>query len=177
MVSHSGVSALLANRPISQADFAELVEISEARVSQLVADGVFVPGQTALTWVRSYVERLRDAAAGRDPDGVLVKERAGLAREQRIGQAIKNAVAQGEFVPIGLLSDTLGLVSAALAERLDALVPRLRLVWPDMPDAARIALDTELAAARNEWVRGTIELSSARLEQLAQTGDDDEAPA
>ena len=176
-MSHSGVSALLANRPMTQVEFAELVEISEARVSQLVTEGVFIPGQSALTMLRAYVERLREAASGRDPDGVLIKERAGLAREQRIGQAIKNAVAQGEFAPIGLLSDMLGLVSAAMAERLDALVPRLKLVWPEMPDAARTAIETELANARNEWVRGTSELSTARLDELAQTSDDDEPPA
>lgn len=174
-VSHSGVSAVLASRMPTQAEFAELVEISEARMSQLMAEGAFIPGQSALTWLRGYLERLREAASGRDPDGTLIKERAGLAREQRIGQAIKNAVAQGEFAPIGLLSDILGLASGSVAQRLDALVPRLKLVWPDMPDAARGAIETELANARNEWVRATGELSSTRLDELAQTSDEEPA--
>jgi len=171
---NSGVAALLANRPISQVEFAELVEISEARVSQLMAEGAFVPGQSALTWLRSYVERLREAASGRDADGTLVKERAALAREQRIGQAIKNAVAQAEFAPIGLLADILGLASGTVAERMDGLIPRLKLAWPDMPERARTVIENELAAARNEWVSATAELSSAKLDELAQASGAEE---
>jgi len=172
----SDVGQLLANRMLTQADFAELVDISEARMSQLTAEGAFIPGQSALTWIRSYCDRLREAASGRDADGTLVKERAALAREQRIGQAIKNAAAQGEFAPIGLLTDILGLASSAVAERMDGLIPRLKLAWPDMPERARALIENEIATARNEWARATAELSSAKLDELAQASDPEGAP-
>src|SRR5450830_1178931 len=74
-----------------------MVGLSKARVSQLMADNVMVRGDTAHAWLIAYCERLRDMAAGRassETGGLdLVQERAALAREQRIAQALKNAVA------------------------------------------------------------------------------------
>ena len=117
-------------QPIAQAEFAELVGVSEARVSQLISEGVIVRGDTAQEWLVAYCERLRDQAAGRMGDGVggldLVQERAALAREQREGQAIKNAVARKEFAPVGLLADVLGMAASAVVDRFDQLEGALR---------------------------------------------------
>jgi phage terminase Nu1 subunit (DNA packaging protein) len=160
--------------PCTQAQFAELVGITQQRVSELVGDGTLPRGATALQWLQAYCERLREQAAGRQGEegGLdLVQERAALAREQRIGQAIKNAIAQGEFAPIGLLADVLGQASAAVVDRFDALPGLLRKACPDLPAEARDAIGGVIAAARNEWIRATAELVVRQLE----TVDDDES--
>lgn len=169
------VVAFLMGRELSQVEFAQLVGVSEARVSQLVSEGVIVKGQNAHEWLVSYIERLRDQAAGRDPDGELASARTSLAREQALGHKLANAKTQGEFAAVGLLADILGSASAALAERLEALPSRLRTVCPDLPEAARAAIEQTLAAARNEWLRATGELTDAKLEALAVEEADDEA--
>lgn len=173
----SGVVEWLGQRLGDRVEFAELVGVSEARMSQLAGEGLFVEGQSALAWLRGYIDRLREAGAGRDNDGTLAKERAQLARAQRIGQEIKNAVAHGEYAPVGLLGDMLGLASAAVAERMDSLTPRLKLVWPDMPDAARAAIEATVTTARNDWADATRDLVNNRLAEIDGEPDDDGPPA
>ena len=147
---------------ISQAEFGAWVGISEARVSQLMAEGVLTRGESGHEWLMAYCERMRDIAAGRassETGGLdLVQERAALAGEQRIGVAIKNAVSRGEFAPIVLLTLVLALASQAVSERFEQLPGTLRKVSPEWPDAARDAIMTTLADARNEWVRITYQL-------------------
>ena len=148
-------------------EFADLVGLSRSRVTQLVGDGVLENGRTASIWLRAYVERLREQAAGRDIDGTLANERAQLTRSQRIHQDMRNAILQGEYAPIGLLADILGIASAALAQRLEALPARIKTVCPELPDEARTAIEATLANARNEWVQATGELCEARLNAIA----------
>lgn len=152
----------LMDQPISQAEFAEIVGVSEARVSQLVADGVIPRGETAHNMMLAYCERLRDQAAGRagaETGGLdLVQERAALARSQRIAQDMKNAVARGEFAPIGLLADALGRASSSVVDRFDQLEGSLRKAAPDISDDVLMVVLGVAASARNEWVRSTVKL-------------------
>lgn len=169
----------LLEQAISQAEFAQMVGLSEARVSQLVSDGVLVRGDTALEWTVAYCERLRDQAAGRLGSEIggldLVQERAALAREQRVGQAIKNAVAQREFAPVGLLADVLGRAASAVVDRFDQLEGVLRKAVPDLPDDAKTAVLLVIASARNEWVRSTERLVSEYVDGMvdAEAADDE----
>jgi phage terminase Nu1 subunit (DNA packaging protein) len=159
---------------VPQADFAELVGVSEAKVSQMVSEGTILRGATCAEWLVQYVTRLREQAAGRMGDGGgldLVQERAGLAREQREHYRIKNAVAKAEFAPIGLLSDVLASASSAVVDRFDALPGYLRKACPDLPIEARDAIDNVIAGARNEWIRATAELTVRRLEELADAAE------
>ena len=155
---------------ISQAEFAQMIGVSEARASQLVSEGVIVRGDTAQEWLIAYVERLRDQAAGRLGDGVggldLVQERAALAREQREGQAIKNAVARKEYAPVGLLADVLGQAASAVVGRFDQLEGTLRKACPDLPDEAKTAVLQVIASARNEWIRSTARLVSESVDAM-----------
>lgn len=149
--------------PISQQDFAAIIGVSEARVSQLVSDGVLTRGDTAIEWIAAYSERLRDQAAGRlglEIGGLdLVQERAALAREQRMGIEIKNAVARGEFAPISLLSEVLAAASQSVVEQFEQLPSALKRACPDFPDTARDIVMATLSNARNEWVRATATLA------------------
>lgn len=160
---------------ISQAEFAAIIGVSEARVSQLVSEGVISRGDTAHEWIMAYCERLRDVAAGRassEEGGLdLVQERAALAREQRYGIAIRNSVARGEFAPIALLAQVLATASQSVSERFEQLPGVLKKACPSMPEAARDAVMESIASARNEWVRATEML----VAQAIATPDDDEA--
>ena len=154
-----------------------MVGISEARVSTLVSDGVLVKGQNAHTWLLGYCERLRDQAAGRAGEGYgldLVQERAALARSQREAQDLKNAVARGEYAPIGLLSDVLGEAASAVVDRMDQVEGQLRKACPELPEDARQVILRVLADARNEWIRSTASLVSIKLDQLAEDQDQDD---
>jgi phage terminase Nu1 subunit (DNA packaging protein) len=163
--------------PISQAEFAQMVGVSEASISTRVKDGVLVRGDTAHEWLLAYCERLRDQAAGRLGDGGigldLVQERAALARSQREAQELKNAVARGEFAPIGALADVLGQASSAVVDRMDQLEGQLRKACPDLPEEARVVVLRVIADARNEWIRSTAKLVTEAVD--AMTDDDEDA--
>lgn len=166
-------------QPISQAEFAQVVGVSEARVSQLVSEGVLVRGDIAQAWLVAYCDRLRDQAAGRlgaELGGLdLVQERAALAREQREGQAIKNAVARKEYAPVGVLSDVLGMAASAVVDRFDQLEGVLRKAVPDLPDEAKTAVLKVIANARNEWIRATDRIVTDAVDAMLdlEAGDDD----
>lgn len=163
---------------ISQAEFAQIVGVSEARVSQLASEGVIVRGDTGHSWLLGYCERLRDQAAGRASSATggldLVQERAALAREQRIGQSIKNGVARKEYGPVGLLADVLGTASSAVVDRFDHLEGMLAKACPDLPDDAKTAVLTVIAEARNEWIKSTARLVDATVDEMLAADDDTE---
>lgn len=164
-------------QPISQAEFAQVIGVSEARVSQLVSEGVLVRGDTAQAWLAAYCDRLRDQAAGRlgaELGGLdLVQERAALAREQREGQAIKNAVARKEYAPVGVLSDVLGMAASAVVDRFDQLEGVLRKAVPDLPDEAKTAVLKVIANARNEWIRATDRIVTEAVDAMLDLDADD----
>lgn len=154
------------NRQGAQAELAELIGVSEARVSQLVSDGIVTRGETLALQLKQYCAWMREVAAGRQSEEMggldLVQERAALAREQRLGIEIKNAVLRQEFAPINLLAEVLATASQSVVERFEQLPGLLKKSCPDLPDAAREQVMVALAAARNEWVRATESLTAGR---------------
>ncbi len=163
------------SNPITQQEFAQVIGVSEARVSQMMSDGLLTAGQVGGEWLHVYCQRLRDQAAGRLGSEIggldLVQERAALAREQRLGIEIKNAVARGEYAPISLLAEVLATASQSVVERFEQLPSMLKKSCPDLTEAAREQVMTVVAAARNEWVRATEALVIARA--ATDTDDDD----
>ena len=111
--------------PAKQVDVAMVVGVTQQAISAMVKEGKLPADGTLGEVLLAYCERLRLQAAGRMGDELggldLVQERAALAREQREGQAIKNAVARKEFAPVGLLADVLGMASSAVVDRFDQL--------------------------------------------------------
>lgn len=156
-----------------------VVGVSQQAISAMVNEGKLAcDGALLGDVVAAYCERLRDQAAGRLGDGVggldLVQERAALAREQRIGQAMKNAIARGEYAPIGALADVLGMASSAVVDRIDQLDGALRKACPDLPEDARATVLLVIASARNEWIRSTAKLITTEVQAMADDGDDDQ---
>lgn len=163
--------AYILNRPGTQQDLALILGVTEGRVSQWSSEGLLRPGGTLLEWTHAVLSRLREQAAGRYTEGPLdlSQERAALAREQRAGLEIKNAVLRGDYAAVTLLADVLATASQAVSERFDHLPGVLKKACPQLDDAARDQVVAVIAAARNEWVRATAELVRARLAE-----DDDE---
>lgn len=157
---------------ITQDEFGRLVGVSQQRVAAMVAEGVLTSTGTAGHWLLAYCERLREQAAGRGQE--LTIQRAGLAREQRIGQEIKNRVAQKEYAPIGLLADVLAAASRNVVDRFDALSGTLARTCPGLDDEARTQVLRVIASARNEWVRSTESLAVAALDDLVMEDEDAE---
>lgn len=143
--------------PMTQAQFGDLVGVSQQAISEFYKVAALGPGVPALETLRAYCARLREQAAGRGSDGELdlVQERAWLAREQRISQALKNAVTRKEFAPIGVLSEVLAAASGSVAAKLDGLPGLLKKVAPDLSEQGRDAIAAEIARARNDWVADT----------------------
>lgn len=133
-------------------------------------------GGTAHEWLLAYCERLRDQAAGRAGDGAggldLVQERAALARSQREAQDLKNAVARGEYAPIGLLADVLGRAASSVVDRFDQLEGALRKSCPDISDDVLLAVLSVNASARNEWLRATARLVDQYIDELADADEE-----
>ena len=153
-----------------------VVGVSQQAISALVTEGkLAVDGVLLGDVLAAYCQRLRAQAAGRlgaEVGGLdLVQERAALAREQRLGIEIKNAVLRREFAPITLLSEVLATASQSVVERFEQLPGQLKKACPDLPDAARDVVMVALASARNEWVRATSALAVANAE--ADLADDD----
>lgn len=164
----------------TQTALAELVGVTQPTISNLMTDGKMPTTGTLGELLRAYCARLRDQAAGRMGENTtldLVQERAALAREQREGQAIKNAVARREYAPIGLLSDVLALASSAVVDRFDQLEGAMRKACPDLPDEAKTTVQQVIASARNEWIRSTSTLVTDTVDAMTDDEDQEDAHA
>lgn len=168
--------------PLVQSVVAAAVGVSKQAISALMTEGALPPCATNGELLLAYCDRLRQQAAGRlggEVGGLdLVQERAALAREQRIAQELKNAVARGEFAPIGLLADVLGQAASSVVDRFDQLEGALRKSCPDISDDVMLVVLGVVAAARNEWLRSTARLVDASIDTLqADTEEGDAADA
>ncbi len=153
---------------VTQKTFAELIGVSEAAVSQFIAEGILPRDATLREWCRTYCARLREQAAGRAATGDLdlATERARLAREQADRIAMQNAVTRRELAPVGLLEQILARTAARVVAILDGIAPAIKRRLPDLPSAEYQAIQLEVAKARNE----------AGIMTLADLDLDDPAP-
>lgn len=122
----------------------------------------------------AYCGRLREQAAlrlGHTDGGLdLVQERAALAKAQREGVELKNAVLRGTHGEIALLERVLAASVGAVCERLDFLPAQIRTACPDLPQEALDAVMSVIAVARNDWARST---TSLVLEEAIPEDDDE----
>jgi phage terminase Nu1 subunit (DNA packaging protein) len=167
MIDHSA--------PATQATLGSIVGVTQQAISAMVTAGALPASGTLGEQLLAYCERLREQAAGRMGEDVgldLVQERASLAREQRISQRLKNDIARGEYAPIGLLSDVLGMASSAVVDRFDQLEGALRKACPTLADDAKATVMQVIASARNEWIRSTAKLVNDALDAMPDADDD-----
>ncbi|BBL75599.1 terminase small subunit [Methylomagnum ishizawai] len=160
-------------KPIKQRDFAALIDVSEARVSRLCKDGIIDPDASAGDMLRAYCAHMREMAAGRNAS--LAEERAGLAREQRLGQKIRNMQALGEWAPIDNLALALSRVTGQMATEFEAVPMLLKRAWPEISADQLNLVRDQLAKARNLLTsvgRDAIANEAARLVDYIDEFDD-----
>lgn len=164
--------------PAVQSVVADVVGVTKQAIHAMVQEGKLPDCKTTGEMIAAYCERLRDQAAGRLGDvhgGLdLVQERAALAREQRIAQKLKNDIAQGEYAPIGLLSDVLGVASSAVVDRMNQMEGTLRKSCPGIDEDVMTIVLRVMASARNEWIRATVKLVTVAVEDMVDDEDEDE---
>ena len=148
---------------ITQKAFAALIGVSAPVVTDLVQRGVIRRGQTAAEWLHAYCAHIREQAAGRAASGDLdlAKERAGLAREQKLLTEIKRRQAEKELAPVLMLTLALSQASSQIAAVLDAIPGRVRAALPDLPAEQLTMIEGEISRARNAAAEITIDLGES----------------
>lgn len=152
---------------VTQEEFGALVGVSQQAVSDMASRGVLPAGADAGTWLRAYTAHLREQAAGRD-GGELAKERALLAREQRVEVAMRNAIKRKTYAPVHALEQVLAKVGRQVASILEGLPRQIRLRWPATTAEQLKLITDEITRARN--LAAAIQL--ADLEEKDEEGDD-----
>lgn len=165
------------DRHPTQEETAQHVGVSDRTIRELEQKLTLPANYTLEQFRLAYTAHLREVAAGRtSATGEaldLAAERAALAREQRIAQKMKNDVASGEYAPIGLLSDVLGVASSAVVDRFDQLEGTLRKSCPGIDDEVMTVVMRVVASARNEWIRSTVKLVTAAVETMVDDEEED----
>ncbi|MCB1909542.1 MAG: terminase small subunit [Rhodocyclaceae bacterium] len=137
--------------PVTQAEFAKLVGISQQAVSDLAQRSLLAEGASAQTWLLQYTGHLREVAAGRlgANDHGLVAERARLAKEQADRVAMQNAITRREIAPVGLLEEVLARVATQIAKILETIPKTIRTRAPDLAPSVLAQIESDIADARN----------------------------
>jgi phage terminase Nu1 subunit (DNA packaging protein) len=146
---------------MTQAELARALRLTPARVCVLVRRGM--PTDTveaAAAWrqanVLPYVRTSAPPAApapradAAAPALDVAQERALLLRAQRREAEHRLRVAQGRYVLLEHMTATLAAVSAAIAERLDALPGDLRRACPELNAETLDRMRAAVSRARNE---------------------------
>lgn len=137
--------------PVTQAQFGELVGISQQAVSELVRRQILTEGRTAREWLIAYCEHLREVAAGRGGESSieLAGERARLAREQADKIAMQNAVTRGELAPARVLEEVLGRAGSRAGRILETIPGEIRRRLPQLSSDDLASIARIVAKARN----------------------------
>lgn len=150
----------------TQAEFGDLVGMSQQATSDLLVRGVLSPGATAGQWLLAYTTHLREQAASRGADSELAFQRSELARVGRERAEIKLAEARREYAPVVLIEQVLAHVGRSISDVLEPVPDDIARQCPRMT-----AADLQLL---RRWVDQARQIAStASLEVLAVA---DEAP-
>lgn len=144
----------------TQAQFGELVGISQPAVSELTSRGVLGAGMSCRAMLLAYCAHQREIAAGRatSEGGLdLATERARLAREQADKFALQNAQTRRELAPVVLMEETLARTAARVSSILATIKGEMRRRFPQIPSADLGAVDAVVAKAMNACAALTLE--------------------
>ena len=158
----------------TQSEVAEHLDISDRTVRNLLEKKVLPAskGRGGLDLDRcriSYIQYLRQGSEPETASGSgidLDRERELLIREQREGQALKNAEMRRELAPVGVIEWALGRVAAQLSAQLDSLVPRLKRSAPFLTAANLDQVTREVVKAKNAAARIEVDLDEYRRDSV-----------
>jgi len=123
---------------LTQAEFGNLVGISQPAVSDLMARKVLTPEQTAHQWLLAYCAQLREVAAGRGADGELAFQRSELARVARERNEIQLAKDRREFAAVSVIELVCAHIGRSVAGLLEPLPAEIHKLCPALtPDDVR----------------------------------------
>ncbi len=156
-------------KKLKQAEFGELVGISQPAVSDLLARGVLIEGEAGGAWLKQYCRHLREIAAGRAANGDLdlATERARLAKEQADKVAMQNATQRGELAPVAAMEAVLATAGTRVGKILDTIPGLVRRRVPGIGSDVIEHITADIAKCRNMAAAMTL----ASLEQEEETDD------
>ena len=158
---------------VSAEELAGVVGLHERQVRKLAERGVLQRsgrGKYPLgDSIQAYIRHLREQAAGRsasdEDDGQpdLTRERALLARTQREGQGMKNAIMRAELIPVEDVETVVGAVLDATRAKIMAIPTKAAplLLGLDRLAEARDVLTTLIHGALDEIAGTTVIIASA----------------
>lgn len=157
---------------LTQAEFGELVGMSQQNVAALLARGVLTKGASGGQWLKEGYKHIQEIAAGRATRGDLdlATERARLAKEQADKVAMQNAVSRNELAPVYLLEEVLAKAGARASKILDTLPGVIKRREPGLSADTIEAIKRDIAKVRN--VAAQISLAQLREEEQAGEGDE-----
>jgi phage terminase Nu1 subunit (DNA packaging protein) len=124
--------------PCTQAEFGELVGISQPAVSEHISSGVLASGDSAGQWLKDYISNLREQAAGRGAGGDLAYERAIQARVARERNEIQLAKDRREWAAVSMLELFCSHIGRSVAGLLEPLPTEIHKLCPALtPDDVR----------------------------------------
>jgi terminase small subunit / prophage DNA-packing protein len=135
----------------TQQQVADVLGVSQPKVSDLTKRRVLQPGMTLRECVQAYCANLREVAAGRVAVGDinLVTERARLASEQADRVAMLNAERRRELVSLPWVSTIIARRCQQIAQIFDSVVPALRRFDTNLTAGDLELVDREITKARN----------------------------
>lgn len=156
---------------VTQAEFGEMIGVSQPAVSKMLADGVLSGSASVGVWLREYSSHMREMAAGRAAAGDLdlATERAGLARAQREKIEMQNQVTRKELAPSYLLEEILAKAGTKAAAILDTIPGMIKRRVPSLTADDVAAIAREVAKARN--IAASISLSNIDEAEPDSTDD------
>jgi phage terminase Nu1 subunit (DNA packaging protein) len=165
------------HQPCTQAEFGELLGITQQAVSGMVASGTLIPGDTLKGWLQKYTAHLREKAAGRDSE--LSRQRALDTEVSRKIKEITLAEKMRESIHVGVIDMVLASVGRAASAKLEQLPGQLRRLCPELSPAAVALMQREIAAACDLAVAASLDVLAEpdEPEDGEEAGQGDAAPA
>ena len=167
------------NKVANQRDFAKIIGVSEAAVSNMKTAGVIRKGQTMGEWLLAYSAHMREQAAGRATKGDLdlATERAALAKAQREKIEMQNAITREELAPTILIEQVLSKVASKIVGPLDAIWPNLKRRVPTLTAKEGEIITGVIAEARNVIRSMSLEILNEDDDSAGSNSADDAAIA
>lgn len=163
------------SQPCNQAEFADLVGVSQQAVSEFMQRGMLGRGQTAITWLRAYTAHLREQAAGRGADGLLASNRAALTATQNERAQFELAKARREYLPVDMLAQTLATMGSRVASALEPLPAMIKMLAPEISPERLASIDAAITQARNIAAGVSLDLLSEDDAEEGGLAEEDEA--
>lgn len=135
--------------PCTQQEFGDLVGISRQAVSEHLANGVMVVGDSAAAWLLDYCDHIREHAAGRGADGALASNRAEESRLRGELLEIRLAERRGEVVPVTVVGSFIAHIGSQIRDHLQALPVQLKMRCPNLSGEDLKIVETNVSEALN----------------------------